>query len=352
MAESSWPTTAGSRAVLDQEYELLAAAWTGNADGIAGYPGDTTIGYADASGRQVKVRSGKRGQVRGRGWYSGTTDTTLSVGANSSGSTRMDLLVLRLTRSTWAITTVVKAGTPGAGNPALTQDATSGITTTGVWEIPLLLITVVNGETSLSSGEVADVAWYMHGNVVVCASTNPYQPSATAYTRLRHSDTNLEYASVAGAWQRQPWHTAWGVIGGQRYHAGITSLLASGIHAETLSGHSSGSITLLANRRYRFHLHGRWFSTTANNFCTVRLRETNISGTVRLRVDDFVIGATANYWYTVDYPVGGSNETKTLVGTLQMAAFGANSYAGDATTMSAILVEDIGPSVPNTVTVI
>lgn len=349
MAESSWPTTAGSRAVLDQEYEAVARAWSGSADGIIGYPGDTTTAYADASGRQVKVRSGKLGQVRGRGWYSGTSDNTLSVTANSSGSTRTDLLVLRLTRSTWAASMVVKAGTPGAGNPALTQDATSGISTTGVWEVPILLITVVNGETSLSSGEVSDVAWYMQGDTVVCASTNPYQPSATAYTRLRHSDTGHTYVSVSSAWRREDWHSSWGLVGGKRYDDGTGSFI--GVNAgpsEFLPGMDTGSLTLPASRAYEVRATTRILTASgAGTLWVGRIRKTNLAGAlVAETAQDFGMNATVVTKRIMGhYETGGSPETVTFCVTAATSTGTMNSYHGDTTTVYVgIGVFDVGPS--------
>lgn len=343
MAESSWPTTAGSRAVLDQEHEALARAWSGSADGILGYPGDTTVAYADASGRQVKVRASKLGQVRGRGWYSGTSDNTLSVTANSSGSTRMDLLVLRLTRSTWAPTMVVKAGTPGAGNPALTQDATSGISTTGVWEIPILLITVVNGETSLSSGEVQDVAWYMQGDTVVTTSTNPYQPSATAYTRLRHSDTGHTYISVASAWQRDPWHTAWGAVGGRYYSAASTAFVTGVGGTEAITNVDTGSVALLAGRRYQLRALVVAVASTAT-YVILAFRDTNVSGTVRGKWEEF-IQSGQNYYPLVEgrYNCAG-NESKTFVVTAATLGGGTVAISRDSAFSVWVEVVDMGPT--------
>lgn len=349
MAESSWPTTAGSRVVLDQEHEELARAWSGSADGILGYPGDTTVGYADASGRQVKVRASKLGQIRGRGWYSGTSDNTLSVTANSSGSTRMDLLVLRLTRSTWAITTVVKAGTPGAGNPALTQDTVSGISTSGVWEVPILLITVVNGETSLSSGEVSDVAWYMHGQTVVCSSTNPYQPSAAQYTRLRHSDTGHTYVPVSAVWRREDWLSAWGLVGGTSYNDGTGSFI--GVNAgptEFLPGMTSGTLTLPASRAYKIEAHTRILTASgAGTGYQGRIRDTNLAGTVRgaLETTFEANSAIVSKIVVGYYETGGSPESKAFVVTATTSTGAMNSYHGDGVGFHAgVRVYDIGPS--------
>lgn len=160
MAESSWPTTAGGRAVSDVQWETMARGFA--ADGIIGAPTDPAVVYADSTGMQVKIRANKDGLVRGRGWTSGTSEFTKAIGANSSGSTRIDLIVLKLTRSSWAVTIEVKAGTPGAGVPALTQDATG--TGTGTYEIALAQVTVTNGASTIAASNVVNVARYIGPN--------------------------------------------------------------------------------------------------------------------------------------------------------------------------------------------
>jgi len=157
MAQSSWPTTAGSRAVSDVQWEKMAAGFAG--DGVIGSPTDTPVVYADSTGMQVKVRANKNGLVRGRGWDSGSSEFNLTVTANASGSTRIDLVVLRLTRSTWETAIVVKAGSPGAGAPALTQDAVS--TGIGTWEVALAQVTVINGAATIAASDVLTIAKYI-----------------------------------------------------------------------------------------------------------------------------------------------------------------------------------------------
>ncbi len=350
MAESSWPTTAGSRVVDDAQYEHLAWGWA-RADGILGNPGDTSVCFGDSSGRQVKMRSGKRGFVRGRGWYSGTSDNILSIAANASGSTRKDIVVLRLTRSTWAVTAAIVQGTPGAGNPSLTQDATGG--TTGVWEIPLAVVTVANGAATIASGDVVDSTWYSHGDQLVLSSTTQVQPLATAYTALRYHDTGQMYESVSGAWRRGPWQAAWGIIGGQRYTAGTTIVSSIGT-SETLAGVSSGSVNLDANRRYRIHLHLRLATSVGSNYITFRVRETNISGTIVLQDNQLQSGSGANMdWHFVnDIATAGSPATKTYVASLAGSTGTINSNSGSTTGLVGIMVEDIGPSSPNLITVV
>lgn len=145
MAQDSWPSPAhNSRAVTDVEYEKVASRFSDN--GVYGDPQFNDQVVSAGLGLSVDVRSFVHASVRGHAWTSGTTTVNLPVGANSSGSTRIDRVVLRLDRSAWTVRAVVKPGTPGAGAPTLTQDSGD----TGVWEIPLANVTVLNGAASVT----------------------------------------------------------------------------------------------------------------------------------------------------------------------------------------------------------
>ncbi|MFE7236081.1 hypothetical protein ACFVAF_36815 [Streptomyces sp. NPDC057596] len=98
------------------------------------------------TGLQVNIRANTEASVRGHAWTSGTSTVSLAVGSNSSGQTRTDRVVLRLDRSTWTVRAVVKAGTPGSGAPALTQQTGD----TGVYEIPLARATILTGASAVS----------------------------------------------------------------------------------------------------------------------------------------------------------------------------------------------------------
>lgn len=350
MAETSWPTTAGSRVVTDDQYEHLAWGWA-RADGILGYPGDTTVAFGDSSGRQVKIRLGKRGFVRGRGWYSGTSDNTLAIAANVSGSTRKDIVVLRLTRSTWAVTAAIVQGTPGAGNPTLTQNATGG--TTGVWEIPLAVVTVVNGAATIAAGDVQDSTWYSHGDQLVLNAVTPIQPDPAQYTSMRHFDTGILGESTSGIWRRGPWQTAWGRIGGQRYNS--NAALATGIAGtEALANMSSGSVSLYQNRRYALVSKFRLQTTASDTYFIMRIRETNISGTIVGYAEQTLraSGANHNFEWINDF-TNVSATTKTYVATIQRSTGGnISAFAGTSFTPVGIWVDDLGPSSPDPVTVV
>lgn len=156
MAESSWPNPADGRVIDDSEYEKLGITLAPSG-GVYGNFTSPQLVYGDSSGLQVKVAADRYALVRGHAWWSGSTILTKSIGSNSSGSTRTDLVVLRLSRTTWAVTVEVVAGTPGAGAPSPTQN----LSTTGTYELPLATVTVANSASSISAANVTYVATHI-----------------------------------------------------------------------------------------------------------------------------------------------------------------------------------------------
>lgn len=177
MAESSWPSPDTSRVVNDFQYERLALS-SGPVAGLYGSPADTALIYGDSTGMQIKVRADRYGLVRGNQWWSGGTDFTKTISANASGSTRIDLIVLRLSRTTWNTTVAVVNGTPGAGvAPSPTQNTGS----TGVWELPLAAVTVANAAATITAGNVNFFGPYLandgRGYLAVNSAALTYIPS-------------------------------------------------------------------------------------------------------------------------------------------------------------------------------
>lgn len=193
MAETSWPAqNHSSGAVSDTEYEQLAHPQA--ADGMVGTPAGTQPVYADSTGRQVKVRADRFGLVRGFIWWSGSTEVTKAIAANSSGQTRIDLVVLRLTRSTGDVTVQIVAGTPGAGAPALTNNTG----TTGVWEMALATVTVLNGAATITAAQCVRSEWYLGEPLIICtaATRPPHSPGR----RIWQTDTATGFTSDGTAW--------------------------------------------------------------------------------------------------------------------------------------------------------
>lgn len=191
MAQDSWPSpNHGSGSVTQAEYERIAQRFSD--DGVDGTPADTGVVTA-GTGLQVTVRSGVYASVRGFAWSSGTVDTSLAIGSNSSGSTRVDRVVLRLDRSTWDVRAVVVAGTPGAGAPALTQSTGS----TGLFEIPLAQVTVINAAASVT---VTRDEQYIGSRVRPCTSaTRPLAPRRGE--QIFETDTSRWQGWTGNSWE-------------------------------------------------------------------------------------------------------------------------------------------------------
>jgi hypothetical protein len=162
VAQDSWPSPAhNDRAVTDAEYEIIAERMTFN--GIHGDPTHDAVVSA-GPGLTVIVRANVYGNLRGFAWHSGSTEVTLPIAANSSGQTRIDLVVLRLDRSDWSVRAVVKQGTPGAGTPALTLNGAY----TGVYEMRLAVVTVLSGASSVT---VKRNELYVGSRIRACTSS-------------------------------------------------------------------------------------------------------------------------------------------------------------------------------------
>ncbi len=280
MAESSWPTVAGSHAISDTQWELMAQGFAG--DGVIGTPADTTVVYADSTGMQVKVRAGKFALLRGHGWQSGTPDFTKAISANASGSTRIDLVVLRFARADQTVTVQVKAGTPGSGvAPALQQDPSSG--GSGLYEIALAQVTVITGASTIAAADVSQSAAYLAMPPLM------YVPDITTLNRIP-SPTNgrLAYVTSMAAgyplyqylsgWRRLDWAKAWGVIGGTRYPGSGFFAYAYATIGDT--GIRTGNVSLLAGRRYTFELAGPVGSSATadvSSYLAVEVRKSGVS---------------------------------------------------------------------------
>ncbi|MEV1020713.1 hypothetical protein [Streptomyces sp. NPDC050264] len=153
MPQDSWPSAShNNRSVTDGEYEQMAARFSD--DGVDGYPTDPAVVSAGA-GLAVAIRASVWGSVHGHAWTSGADGDTLTIDPNTSGLVRVDRVVLRLSRTTWTVRAVVKAGVPGAGPPVLTtgdQYASYEVLLANVTIQPnALSVTVARGERYIGS---------------------------------------------------------------------------------------------------------------------------------------------------------------------------------------------------------
>jgi hypothetical protein len=303
VAETSYPRPGhNSGAVNNTEYELLAHPQA--ADGVVGVPGDTSVVFTDGSGtRIVRVRANKYALVRGILWSSGDTDLALpGLTANSSGSTRIDLVVARLTRSVPSVTVAVVQGTPGAGAPAVTQNTG----TTGVYEVPLGEITVLNGASTLAADKTAPREWYLMEQGVVCtaATTPPHRPGR----RIWLSD-GREMVSTGSAWITTHEDTGW------------------------LSGLSAGFGWTLAAGNYR----------RRNGMVTLNLVAERSGSSIAANTSILVATLPAGFWPTATlFTSGFSTQGHALRfrinpdGTVRMDGFTSNFNSGTFATMATL----------------
>ncbi|WP_281155173.1 hypothetical protein [Streptomyces sp. HYC2] len=184
--------------MTDTEYERMAARFSD--DGVYGSPADTAVVSAGA-GLAVNIRANVEGSLRGHAWTSGSSGDTHPVTANTSGQTRVDRVVLRLTRSTWQVRTAVKAGTPGGSAPALTQQTGD----TGVYEIPLARVTVLNGASAVS---VAREELYVGARIRTCTSSTR-NPNPVRGEMCFETDTGMVRVWSGAAWKTVYEDSSW-----------------------------------------------------------------------------------------------------------------------------------------------
>ncbi|MBQ1047846.1 hypothetical protein KBX50_05155 [Micromonospora sp. C51] len=160
MASKSYPRpgyTSGS--ITPYEHELLTHR--AMPDGLRGFPTDAAPVFADGTGtRIVRVRAGLVGTVRGTAWESGGTDFSLpQLASNTSGHTRIDLVVLRLSRTDYTVTETVITGTPAAQPvaPSLVRNTGS----TGFFDHPLAEVRVAHNAGALAANTVTTRTWYV-----------------------------------------------------------------------------------------------------------------------------------------------------------------------------------------------
>lgn len=201
VAESTRPSSANGYVVSEDEFERLQLGYA--EDGVIGHPSDTAVVYADSTGRQYKVRLGKRAIVRGRLWQSDlSADATVTTTTNTSGNPRIDRAVLRLTRSTGLVEVKTLIGTPAASPsaPALTQGLGPG----GTFEFPLARWTVINNYTTVAAGDIITEAWYPQptGRIFCTSTSRPQGVAAKNGTLIFETDTSLKYGYNGTKWLR------------------------------------------------------------------------------------------------------------------------------------------------------
>jgi hypothetical protein len=158
MAETSYPFD--GMTVDEQQWSELAAFWQDNGVNASGPSANQCLVFGDATGLQVKMSAGQA-FIRGA-FYENTAEQTITISANSSGSPRIDRVVLRRSYTSNTIVATVIEGTPGASPqpPGLTR--VSG----GIWEIPLASVRVNSGAVTITAGNVTDERLFMGTRVI------------------------------------------------------------------------------------------------------------------------------------------------------------------------------------------
>lgn len=220
MAEDSWPkSTRNGGTINDYEHEQLVAP--SQMDGLIGVPSDPALVYGDSTGMQIKVRPNRYGLVRAKEWYSGPAEFTKNIAANSSGATRIDLVVLRWDRSNNSVSVQIRQGTPGLARPAPVQQ-TPPVTAfgTGIWELPIAQVTVVNNAATITTGDVVNLAWYIapDGKILCTSVTRPYGGTLYSGLEIYETDTTVFRAYDGVGW---PMSRSW------RRNIQVTATVAS-----------------------------------------------------------------------------------------------------------------------------
>lgn len=202
MAEVSFPV-AGGAGVTDARYENLIAPISNNGRvAFSAVTADQTIPlvYADNSGRQVKVYPNQAALVRGFRWESGTSTVTVALDANTSGNPRIDLIVLRLSRTTFQVRLAKRNGTPGANPnpPAAVQEQSAD----GVWELPIATVRVASsgsaGQPSIAPTNVTPLDYFLAPQGVVCHSDR--RPPVSNGMLITEYDTGVLRRGYGGNW--------------------------------------------------------------------------------------------------------------------------------------------------------
>ncbi|MEU1761314.1 hypothetical protein [Micromonospora sp. NPDC005652] len=192
MASNSYPRPDyNGGEVTEALYENLASVQA--ADGLVGSPADAPLVYADGLGtRTVKVSANRRALVRGFMYDSGSEDIPISLPSNTSGVSRVDLIVLRLSRSTWRVQETYIQGTAGQGAPAPLNNAS-------YFDLPVAEVTVANNAAGLASGTVKPVAWYVGlDGQLLCTPTS--RPPVAKGRVIYETDTERWLISNGTTW--------------------------------------------------------------------------------------------------------------------------------------------------------
>lgn len=90
------------------------------------------------------------------GWYHNDAPLSVTPAANSSGSLRVDVVVIQFDYVAQTIRGAIHQGTPGGGVPTLTQSIGT------IFEIPLAYLNLSSGFSSIAASDVIDIREYVN----------------------------------------------------------------------------------------------------------------------------------------------------------------------------------------------
>lgn len=205
MTYESFPNDAhNNRVITLAEHEQIMMG-IGGLSGLLFYSGGAPL-FADSTGLQVKIPANIWASIRGTR-FNNTSTTAVPIGANTSGKTRIDLVVLRLRRqetslgagNQYTIVPFVIAGTPGDNPvaPAPVRDATSGV---GFWDVPLGEVTVAHNATGFASAQLKQRGYWITGSGYT-GRDDWGKPPVEPGVLFHAADTGITYiGATGGAW--------------------------------------------------------------------------------------------------------------------------------------------------------
>jgi hypothetical protein len=244
--------------VDDSGWEKLGIS-LGPAAAVYGDFSSPQLIYGDSTGMQIKVAADRYAVVRGHTWWSGSSIFTKSIASNSSGSTRVDLVVLRFSRTTWDVTVQIVQGTPGAGAPSSTKN----LGTTGVYELVLAQVTVANNASTITAGNVTYVATHVGSNGQLRVADTP--SNSLTYVPQPFPGMQVIVDASSDVYTRNTANSAW-VLTSQTGMTSYTPTLtaAGGGLAIGTAGSVVGEYSIFNGKLVKYH--GTWlFGTSGSN---------------------------------------------------------------------------------------
>lgn len=303
---------------------------------------DRTVSFAAGNGYILGLRDERAGAF------------TLQQAANATGANRVDLFVMRANWTAKTITPTTITGSSPTVAPAITRTA---LTTGDVYDFPLCVAITPNGGGAYSAGAIRDIRAYGGlGHLEVPQPEFIAAHDLVPGQRWRVESNGMEYVvNPAGA--LVPYGR--GIIGG-RTITGTAALGGAIGGTETMPANmNSGTVSLLAGRRYRIHARYKVVGSTSNDDFILRIREGASGGSGGNQIREHVHRVTASaFGYTfdffADYETGSSAVSKVFsvtailvggTGTLQF-------YGGDTGSANpvGVFVEDVGTAGLLTVT--